>query len=236
MALTGGSNCWCGDLLPLMSSKTSDSQCSTSCQGYPDDTCGGDRAWSVSLTGLDNNVGSAQDSGPNPNLPPTATSPTTPASTASIAPIATAAAAMGPDATENKPPSTITRASTVVVTAPGQTQSAPVTMETHKTSKGSNTAGIAAGVVVGVVTICALAGGLFFFLRNRKRRAMAEAYQGNSANPFETESKPPPSSCSMSDSRLEPSVMMQRRQSDGSIADNQDYSRRILKVTNPDGT
>jgi cell wall integrity and stress response component len=31
-------------------------------------------------------------------------------------------------------------------------------------------------------------------------------------------------------------VMMQRRMSDGSIADNQDYSRRILKVTNPDGS
>ncbi|KAL9003766.1 MAG: hypothetical protein Q9188_003371 [Gyalolechia gomerana] len=139
---------------------------------------------------------------------------------------------MGPDSTKSKPPLT----PPVVVTASGQTQAAPVTVENHKTSKGPNTAGIAAGVVVGVVAICAIAGGLFFFLRNRKRRAIAEAYQSNSANPFETESKPPPSSCSMSDPRLEPSVMMQRRQSDGSIADNQDYSRRILKVTNPDGT
>ena len=39
-----------------------------------------------------------------------------------------------------------------------------------------------------------------------------------------------PSSTSVTDSRLEPSVMFQRRMSDGSIADNQDYSRRILKV------
>ncbi|KAL8944801.1 MAG: hypothetical protein Q9216_000223 [Gyalolechia sp. 2 TL-2023] len=252
MALMGGSNCWCGDLLPVAKSKISDAQCSTDCQGYPDDKCGGDSAWSVSLTGLNNNVGSIQDSNsdpgpsskPNPNPPATVISSIKPASTTSIAsnpatkskPSSPAAAVMEPDSTKNKPPSTITRASTVVVTAPGQTQAAPVAVETHDTPKGPNTAGIAAGVVVGVVAICAVAGGLFFFLRNRKRRAMADAYQSNGANPFETESKPPPSSCSMSDSRLEPSVMMQRRQSDGSIADNQDYSRRILKVTNPDGT
>ncbi|KAI4188517.1 MAG: hypothetical protein L6R41_002079 [Letrouitia leprolyta] len=204
---------------------------------------GGESVWSVLLTGLKNNVGSVQDSSSEPdpsttpNPPPKVSSPTTPTSTTSIAPVSPAkskpsspaAAVVEPDSTKNKPPSTITRASTIVVTAPGQTQAVPVVVETHKASKGPNTTGIAVGVVVGVIAICAIAGGLFFFLRNRKRRAMAETFQSNSANPFETESKPPPSSCSMSDSRLEPSVMMQRRQSDGSIADNQDYSRRILK-------
>ncbi|KAL8673552.1 MAG: hypothetical protein Q9168_002041 [Polycauliona sp. 1 TL-2023] len=240
---------------------------------------GGDDAWSIVLTGTNNNVGSAQgssdtgsdsdsdpkDSGSNSNPAPTAaspasTSPTTPPTTASPGVNPTPsndaeAAAAQPDATTNKLPSTITRASTVVVTAPGQTQPVAVTpAESPKPSKGPNTAGIAAGVVVGVVVLCALGGGLFFFLRRRKRRALEEDYQRNPANPFETEteSKPPASSHSMSDSRLEPSVMMQRRQSDGSIADNQDYSRRILKVgvdlayrynrtdsvqvTNPDGT
>jgi cell wall integrity and stress response component len=47
--------------------------------------------------------------------------------------------------------------------------------------------------------------------------------------------KPPHSSggsSSFTDMRLDPAVMAQRRMSDGSIADNQDYSRRILKVTN----
>ena len=58
---------------------------------------------------------------------------------------------------------------------------------------------------------------------------MEEEYRRNVAGGYGA--KPPTSSAgSVSDARLEPSVMMQRRQSDGSIADNQDYSRRILKV------
>lgn len=92
-------------------------------------------------------------------------------------------------------------------------------------------------MVVGIVALSAIAGGVFFFLRNRKRRAVEEEYRRNVAGAYGA--KPPTSSAgSVSDARLEPSVMMQRRQSDGSIADNQDYSRRILKVTNgnPDGS
>ncbi|KAL8849489.1 MAG: hypothetical protein Q9221_005571 [Calogaya cf. arnoldii] len=263
MALAHGSDCSCGDLLPVSSNKLSDSQCSTDCQGFPEEKCGGDDAWSVLLTGLNNNVGSAQeasnldsDSGSKdadsqantspkaaPSPPPSMSStpsPPTPSPAANTKSSNNAAAeGAQPDATKDKPPSTITRASTVVVTAPGQTQPAAVpAAETIAPSKGPNTAGIAAGVVVGVVAACAIAGLLFFFLRRRKRGALEEEYPSNAVNPFEmeTESKPPASSHSMSDSRLEPSVMLQRRQSDGSIADNQDYSRRILKVTNPDGT
>ncbi len=59
---------------------------------------------------------------------------------------------------------------------------------------------------------------------------MEEEYRRNQASTYTVGGKPTNRS-SMSDSRLEPSVMLQRRQSDGSIADNQDYSRRILKVS-----
>ncbi len=57
---------------------------------------------------------------------------------------------------------------------------------------------------------------------------MEEEYRRNVAGGYGA--KPPTSSAGSVSDRLEPSVMMQRRQSDGSIADNQDYSRRILKV------
>jgi len=41
----------------------------------------------------------------------------------------------------------------------------------------------------------------------------------------------------MNDSRLDPRVMTEKRQSGVSVfADNQDYSRRILQVANPDNS
>jgi len=71
-------------------------------------------------------------------------------------------------------------------------------------------------------------------MRNRKRRAIEEEHRRNAAvNNFIGAGKPPTSSggaSSFTDTRLDPAVMAQRRMSDGSIADNQDYSRRILKV------
>jgi cell wall integrity and stress response component len=109
--------------------------------------------------------------------------------------------------------------STVVVTASGSSSSG---------KSGGSKAGIAAGVVVGIIVVGAIIGGAWFYLRARKRRAVEEEYRRNATiNSFIAK---PGSASSISDSRLEPSVMMQRRMSDGSIADNQDYSRRILKV------
>lgn len=87
-----------------------------------------------------------------------------------------------------------------------------------------------AGVVVGVVALLAIAGGLAFWWRRRVNREIEEEHRRNAAvNAF---MKPPGSSGGYSlenDTRLDP-VMAQRRLSSGSIADNEDYSRRILRV------
>lgn len=119
----------------------------------------------------------------------------------------------------------------------GTTSSATMTVPTVTAAPESkpNVAGIAAGVVVGVVGLAALVGGVFFFLRQRKRKELAEEHKRQAAvSSFFSSGKSHHSASSISDSRLDPDIM-HRRQSDGSIADNQDYSRRILKVTNPDG-
>ncbi|KAL8404709.1 hypothetical protein RB594_009539 [Gaeumannomyces avenae] len=114
--------------------------------------------------------------------------------------------------------------------APVQTTSAPP--ESSNSGSG-NTAAIAAGVVVGVLALAAAAGGLWFLLRRRRNREIEEEHRRNAAvNAFIHGNKPGSSGgVSMTDSRMDP-VMAQRRMSDGSIADNQDYSRRILRVTN----
>ncbi|KAF2200626.1 hypothetical protein GQ43DRAFT_65719 [Delitschia confertaspora ATCC 74209] len=124
--------------------------------------------------------------------------------------------------------SSTTVPATVIVTA-----SETPTEEPKKSSGGPNKAGIAAGVVVGVVGLAAIIGGVMFYLRQRRRKEIEEEYRRQAAvNSFVAGNST--SNSSMTDSRLDPEFMM-RRSSNGSIADNEDYSRRILKVTNPDG-
>ncbi|KAM5475855.1 Protein SLG1 [Microsporum audouinii] len=125
--------------------------------------------------------------------------------------------------TSSPPQATITEGGhTVVVTS-------------KPSGSGPNKAGIAAGVVVGVVAIGAIIGGIFFFLKYRKRQRVVDEYRRNATiNNFVGGGKPSYSQGS-ADSRLDPSMTSQRRQSNGSIADDQDFSRRVLKVTNPDG-
>lgn len=187
---------------------------------------GGGKAWTVFLTRVDDFVGHVPDS----DLSASSKS-NTDADESGNSPSPTAAAdpTPVPDSTQNAPASVVTRASTVVVTAPGQTRAQNTVLSQSSSSKGPNKSGIAVGVVVGILAIFVIAGGLFFFLRNRKRRALEGDYHRNTTD-ARARGAHPTSGSSMSDSRLEPSVMMQRRQSDGSIADNQDYSRRILKV------
>ncbi|KAF2400064.1 hypothetical protein EJ06DRAFT_557130 [Trichodelitschia bisporula] len=124
-----------------------------------------------------------------------------------------------------KTSSTTQPPSTVVVTA----SNTPA----HKSK--SNTVGIAVGVVVGIIVIAGIVGGVWLFLRQKRRQKAEEEYRRQAAvSSFMAGGKHGGSTSSGGDSRLDP-IIMQRRESTGSIADNQDYSRRILKVTNPDG-
>ncbi|KAK3348606.1 hypothetical protein B0T25DRAFT_226444 [Lasiosphaeria hispida] len=129
---------------------------------------------------------------------------------------------------------TSTKSPTAVVTLTGSTAVVTQTIAPSDEPKGSttNVGAIAAGVVVSVVVVAAAIAGMFFFLRRKRNKEIEEEHRRNAAvNSFS--GKPPSSSGGMSilDARLDP-VMAQRRMSDGSIADNQDYSRKILRVTN----
>jgi cell wall integrity and stress response component len=124
---------------------------------------------------------------------------------------------------------------------PSSTSSTPTSTQGSETTKiitatptgdseggRSNVGGIVAGVVVGIILAAAAVGGAAFYLRRKRNRELEEEHRRNAAvNAFI--GKPGSSAGSMTDSRLDP-IMVQRRLSDGSIADNQDYSRRILRV------
>lgn len=128
--------------------------------------------------------------------------------------------------------------STVISTVAPTTEAVDSSASPKKTNTGggSNTVGIAVGVVVGVLVLAAVIGAVLLVLRRRKRRMEAEEYQQKqTVQQFVAGGKggagyTAGSETSMNDTRLDPDFMMSRRQSDGSIMDNQDYSRRILKV------
>lgn len=216
-ATSNADECWCGDNMPPASAKVSDSKCSSTCTGYGTEYCGGDGFFSVYLTGTTTDAPSALSSGGSSS--------------------SSASSGAKTSATKSASPSVVTiGGQTVVVTAPASQETSAGAKSSSSSGGGTNKAAIAAGVVVGVVVIAAAAGGIFLYLRHRRRRAVEEEYRRNAAvSSFVNGGKQPPSSAggsSFTDIRLDPSVMAQRRMSDGSIADNQDYSRRILKVTN----
>ncbi|WKT49091.1 Carbohydrate-binding WSC [Fusarium oxysporum f. sp. vasinfectum] len=201
-----GSKCYCGMVYPQEGDLVDDDKCNWPCPGYPYEACGALKTYySVFNTGV--------ELAPDNYVPEKSTTSAAPSSTK---------AAESTTADETS--------------AATQTQDAATTSEASSDTKkdGPNVGAIAAGVVVGVVVIAAIGGGAIFFVRRRRNAEIEEEHRRNAAvNAFINGSKPPGSSgsISMTDSRLDP-VMAHRRLSDGSIADNQDYSRRILRVTN----
>lgn len=195
-AISSFSLCYCVDEVPAASNKVDDSKCNLGCPAYPSDNCGGMKDFMFYDSGIALSI---------PTASPVASS-TTSSSVASSTSSSRASATRAP-------------AETIIIT-PSSTPS------NAGGSSKPNTAGIAAGVVIGVVVIAGIMGGLFFFMKQRKKRALEEEHRRNAEA-----AKPSNHINPFNDTRLDP-VMAHRRMSDGSIADNQDYSRRILKVTN----
>lgn len=191
MAMSDGTNCWCGEKVPPAAAKVGDENCKTTCGGGEAYFCGGNKHYFVELTGASRN-----------DIP-------------------------------NYVPEVVSSASSAPKQTANPTQTAVVTQTTEpKQSTGPNKAGIAAGVVVGVVVLAGIIAGVYFYLRRQRRRELEEEHRRQAAvNSFTAGGKLHTSNSSMTDSRLDPEFMG-RRQSNGSIADNEDYSRRILKVTN----
>ncbi|CAJ2509021.1 Uu.00g140470.m01.CDS01 [Anthostomella pinea] len=204
VAATYADSCFCGDSYPPKSALVDDSKCNEPCPGYDTQACGGLGTWTVYNTGL-------------------------------LVAVADAAVSSSSTTSAAQTTSATTAASSTADTVQTVTASSEPETDSNSKSSGSktNTAGIAAGVVVGVVVIAAIAGGMFFWMRRKRNSELEEEHRRNAAvNAFISGGKPPSSSggLSMADSRMDP--VMNRRGSDGSIADNQDYSRRILRVTN----
>lgn len=215
-----GNQCLCGTHYPPEDTLVNDSNCNFPCPWYDKEACGGtkdDGYWSVFNSGFDVEATNLKEEDLEDDDDDD-TSSTTSAAASSSAASSTSAAETAPAASETQ----------------DNDEDEDEDEDDGGGGGGPNTAAIAAGVVVGVLAVGAAIGGFFFWMRRRRNAEIEEDHRRNAAvNAFINGSKPESShgSISMTDSRLDP-VMAHRRMSDGSIADNQDYSRRILRVTN----
>ncbi|KIY03194.1 uncharacterized protein Z520_01661 [Fonsecaea multimorphosa CBS 102226] len=202
MAITGGSTCYCGNELPALDAEVALSNCNSPCNGYSQQTCGGIGYWQVYLTGLTADVETA----PNSTSSSSSSSPT-----------------QSGEGSSTTQPAVVTKpGETIVVTA--SASAAP----DKSSSGGSSKVGIAVGVVVGVVGLAGIIGGVLLYLRHKRNREIEEEHRRNAAvSSFVGSGK---SDKSSTDQRLDPSIYSHRRQSIGSIADERDFSRRILQV------
>jgi cell wall integrity and stress response component len=210
MGLGNGTDCWCGDELPPVNAKVDNSSCNTPCAGYGDNTCASflRSFWWLTQTG-----GSGKDwtvflTGYSLN------------SVANFDPSASSS-------------STITNGPTASATSTGKSG-----------KSGSSAGGIAAGVIVAVLVVAAIFGGvLFYFRRKREQDNEIEEIHAKKDMSFASAASSGPSAAAQAgsgdrpgmwapDSRMD-SGTTQQRMSTGSIADNQDFSRRILEVCRP---
>lgn len=213
-----GQICYCGMVMPPEDTLVKDlKKCKYECPGWPFEACGGigtPTYYSVFNMGVNVNPSNYEEEEKT-------------STTSSAKPTETTA-------TENE-----SRTSAAAETsAPATTSSADPSGDDNKDNGGGpNVAGIVAGVVSGIVVVAASCFGLWFYMRRKRNNEIEEEHRRNAAvNAFISGSKPPSSSgsISMTDSRLDP-VMAHRRLSDGSIADNEDYSRKILRVSRQSG-
>lgn len=196
----------------------------------------------------------SSSSSPSSTQPPSTTSTSTSSSDSSSKPGSSSDGTSSDSKTPTGSPTTTspTRTSgTSMTSASSDAQSSAsatggaLTKENKDKKSGGISGGAIAGIVIGVVVGLALVGLAFFILRRRRQsyeyQTQASDRYGFTDDPFTTAAEDKmnfshngTSAFVPVDQRLNPALINQRRMSEGSIADEQDYSRKILRVANPD--
>ncbi|WBW72563.1 plasma membrane-associated serine-rich cell wall sensor Wsc1 [Schizosaccharomyces osmophilus] len=235
-------NCYCGNTLTAQ--KVDSSNCNKVCPGWDQFKCGGDLYWSVYLTGsgilhTSSSQSSSSTSSTHSSSKTSSTPSSTTSSTSSSAPSSkptssshspsssqSSSRITSPSSSSSHMPTTFSSSYVRSVT-PSPTSSSSSSTGSPNGSQGSKmnnslNTGAIVGIVIGCVAfavVIALCICLYFWYRKFKARMNAK------------DDITFPSYKSELDSRLDPG-MLKNRNSAESLADSQDYSRRILRVMN----
>ncbi|KAJ5833768.1 Carbohydrate-binding WSC subgroup [Penicillium riverlandense] len=217
-----GKKCWCSNVAPSSSSTSKTSDCDTSCPGYPNDSCGSAAQGVYAYVAI---------SGNSPTSTAGGSSSTSSSSTTTSDRVVQTTSSNG-------------QVVTITEVAPTPTASS----SSSNSSGGSSLSGGAiAGIVIGVLGGLALIAGLVilvFFYRRRSRAESPAPSQDMTDNRTSRGSSFMPSAQSgngrpnqFTDNRLRTDAVVYshgRQDSSTSLQDNEDYSRPVLRLTNPD--
>lgn len=254
-AIVKDMSCWCSDYAPAKSFQEDISECDTACPGFPPDTCGGNGLWGyMRLSKEIAGTAGASSSAPS-QTESTSTETDSPAATPSPSPsfyVSTVTASGGTLSLQ-----TVTVVPTTPVSSGGSS------VEASASDNGLST-GQAVGVAVGILAFFIIIGaiGVILWLRRRTREqeqaslGHQNSFRGSSAGIMsestprtdmasvwdETQSQGTRNSKLMPhDPRMDPySANIYNRyenkshESVNTLRDDHDYSRRVLRTTNPD--
>ncbi|KAH1552145.1 hypothetical protein KXV92_008682 [Aspergillus fumigatus] len=260
-AILQGKQCWCSNIAPNKATNTDISDCAVGCPGYPTDSCGdaSKGLYAYIQMSLHNPSGTAaapsstdstkstsdKSKTETTDSKTTTTAPTTTHNTVSIQTVAG-----------------IVKTITVPGTEPTATPTSALSDSQNEDSRVSG--GTIAGAVVGAVGGLAAIVAIIFFVLASKRRSRAQSPDGSVSNvlldgrqskgsqmsfvkgmfsdghshTLSTGSTITPQRMpTFTDNRLKTDAVLYgngRRDSDVSLQDNEDYSRPVLRLTNPD--
>ncbi|KAI2794027.1 hypothetical protein POX_a00617 [Penicillium oxalicum] len=249
-----GNRCWCTNVAPSESSQTDVSDCATGCPGYPADSCGsasegvyayvavvGNSVTSTAGGGGDKTSSTSSSSKSTSTTSSTSSTTTDPASTTgSVVMVETTLAGL---------------VKTITVPAPSGTGTQDSSSNSGGSGTGNLSGGSIAGIVIGVLGGLALVGALIFMVFFYRKRARAASpipstadmteHRASQASSFSRGVFPQGAQDlsgsslgrkhTFTDNRLKTDIYPNGpRDSSVSLQDNEDYSRPVLRLTNPD--
>ncbi|RWA12502.1 hypothetical protein EKO27_g2595 [Xylaria grammica] len=250
-------DCWCSNYIPAESSQVDTDECNDSCPGWQEDTCGatglyGYIALDTSPSGTadaSSSTSTSTDKSSTTSTTHETTSPTTPT---------TSVKTVTAGGTVSLETVTVTPTSAIGSGAGSDTGSGASTGQSGLSS------GATAGIAIGVVAIVAILAGIgaFVYLQRKKHQHEEElasrphshlsGSQGVMSTPTTTMASVWDGGENMStgrrssrlmphDPRMDPFATNiytrfenKSRESINTLQDNQDYSRKVLRTTNPD--
>ncbi|RHZ59615.1 hypothetical protein CDV55_101548 [Aspergillus turcosus] len=256
-AILQGEQCWCSNIAPNKATNTDTSDCAVGCPGYPPDSCGdaskGLYAYIQMPLHNPSGTAAASSTGTTESTSDTSKTETTDSKTTTTAP-----------STTQNTLSIKTIAGQVTTITVSDTNPAATTTSSSSADSQHGGSGVSggtiAGAVVGAVGGLAAIVAIIFFVLASKRRSRAQSpdpsvsnvlldgrqskgsqmsfakgmfSDGHSHTLSAGSSITPQRMPTFTDNRLKTDAVL-RRDSDVSLQDNEDYSRPVLRLTNPD--